>query len=264
MARAPGFSTVILISNDDGYRARGIQVLTDHLRALDEVIVVAPEADRSGASNALTILHPLRSRQVENGVFAIDGTPSDCVHIALGGVFEVEPTVVVSGINHGSNLSDDVIYSGTVAAAVEARHLDTPSMAVSLVGRNPQHFGTAGRVAAHLAQQLLASQTVPAQLILNVNVPDLPFEELKGLQVTRLGNRHASERVIVDKDPRGETIYWIGSAGPEADAGPGTDFHAVRSGFVSVTPLGLDLTYYPAMEEIKGWLEAAPLTPAAG
>lgn len=255
---------MILISNDDGYRARGINALAEHLRPLDEVLVVAPEADRSGASNALTILHPLRSRQVDDRVFAIDGTPSDCVHIALGGVFEVEPTVVVSGINHGSNLSDDVIYSGTVAAAVEARHLDTPSMAVSLVGRNAQNFETAGRVAAHLVRQLLFSHEVPAQLILNVNVPDLPFDQLQGVAVTRLGNRHASERVIVDTDPRGETIYWIGSAGSEADAGPGTDFHAVRSGYVSVTPLGLDLTYYPVMEEIRGWLEAAPLSPAAG
>ncbi|MFA9461635.1 5'/3'-nucleotidase SurE [Thiohalorhabdus methylotrophus] len=252
---------MILISNDDGYRARGIQALSEHLRAVDQVLVVAPEADRSAASNALTLLHPLRARRITEDTFAIDGTPSDCVHIALGGVFEVEPTVVVSGINHGSNMGDDVVYSGTVAAAVEARHLDTPSMAVSLVGRNATHFETAARVAAHLTGQLLCTHQLPPQLILNVNIPDLPFEELKGVQVTRLGNRHASERVVVDKDPRGETIFWIGSAGPEADSGPGTDFHAVRSGYVSVTPLGLDMTHYESMQEIEGWLQGAPMTP---
>ncbi|HKJ89100.1 MAG TPA: 5'/3'-nucleotidase SurE, partial [Gammaproteobacteria bacterium] len=201
---------MILISNDDGYRARGIQALGDHLRAVDRVMVVAPEADRSGASNALTILHPLRARHVAESVYAIDGTPSDCVHIALGGVFGEEPAVVVSGINHGSNMGDDVIYSGTVAAAVEARHLDTPSMAVSLAGgRGAANFDAAARVAAHLTRQLLCTHQLPPQLILNVNVPDLPFEDLQGVQVTRLGNRHASERVVVDKDPRGETIYWI-------------------------------------------------------
>ena len=253
---------MILISNDDGYRARGIQVLAEHLRAVDEVLMVAPEADRSGASNALTILHPLRARHVDTSVYAIDGTPSDCVHVALGGVFGVEPSVVVSGINHGSNMGDDVIYSGTVAAAVEARHLATPSMAVSLVGRNSQNFDTAAKVAAHLTRQLLCAQKLPAQLVLNVNVPDLPLDQIAGIRVTRLGNRHASERVVVDTDPRGETIYWIGSAGPEADAGPGTDFDAVKNGYVSVTPLGLDMTLYSAREEIEGWLQGAPMPPA--
>ena len=255
---------MILISNDDGYRARGIQALAERLREVDEVLVVAPEADRSGSSNALTILHPLRARHVAEGVHAIDGTPSDCVHVALGGVFGVTPDVVVSGINHGSNMGDDVIYSGTVAAAVEARHLDRPSMAVSLLGREGRNFDTAARVAAHLTRQLLCTHPLPPQLVLNVNVPDVPWDELQGVQVTRLGNRHASERVVVDTDPRGETIYWIGSAGAEADAGPGTDFHAVHNGYVSVTPLGLDMTQYPAMEEIEGWLRSAPLMPAGG
>jgi len=253
---------VILISNDDGYRARGIQVLAEHLRGVDEVFTVAPEADRSGASNALTILHPLRARQVDDTTVAIDGTPSDCVHVALGGVFGVEPSVVVSGINHGSNMGDDVLYSGTVAAAVEARHLAKPSMAVSLCGRNSRNFETAAKVAAHLTRQLLCPQELPAQLVLNVNVPDLPLSEIQGIRVTRLGNRHASERVVVDTDPRGETIYWIGSAGPEADAGPGTDFDAVRNGYVSVTPLGLDMTLYAAREEIEGWLQSAPMPTA--
>lgn len=253
---------MILISNDDGYRARGIQALAEHLRAVDEVLVVAPEADRSGASNALTILHPLRARQVDATTYAIDGTPSDCVHVALGGVFGVESSVVVSGINHGSNMGDDVIYSGTVAAAVEARHLATPSMAVSLCGRNADNFDTAAKVAAHLTRQLLCAHPLPAQVVLNVNVPDLPLAELRGLRVTRLGNRHASERVVVDTDPRGETIYWIGAAGAEADAGPGTDFDAVRNGYVSVTPLGLDMTLYSAQEEIEGWLRGAPMPTA--
>lgn len=253
---------MILISNDDGYRARGIQVLAEHLRGEDTVLVVAPEADRSGASNALTILHPLRARHVDTNIHAIDGTPSDCVHIALGGVFGVEPTVVVSGINHGSNMGDDVIYSGTVAAAVEARHLATPSMAVSLSGRNAQNFEAAAKVAAYLTRQLLCAHPLPNQLVLNVNVPDLPLAEIAGIRVTRLGNRHASERVVVDTDPRGETIYWIGSAGAEADAGPGTDFDAVKNGYVSVTPLGLDMTLHSAREEIEGWLQSAPMPPA--
>ncbi len=250
---------MILIANDDGYRARGLQVLTERLRAVDEVLVVAPEADRSGASNALTVLHPLRARELGDRFYAIDGTPSDCVHIAIGEVFGGAPSVVVSGINHGSNMGDDVIYSGTVAAAVEARHLATPSMAISLCGRNPTHFETAATVAVHLTRQLLTGHRLPPQVVLNVNVPDLPFEWLAGMQVTRLGNRHASEGVIVDQDPRGGTIYWIGAAGAEADSGPGTDFHAIRHRYVSVTPLGIDMTLYTAQEEIEGWLQGAPL-----
>jgi 5'-nucleotidase len=255
---------VILISNDDGYRAQGLRALRSALGRLDEVNVVAPEADRSGVSSALTILQPLRMRTVEAGMWAVSGTPSDCVHIALGGAFDWEPDIVVSGINHGSNMGDDVIYSGTVAAAVEARHLATPSMAVSLVGRTGTHFDTAARVAAHLAERLRSAHNLQRDLILNVNVPDLPWEELAGVRVTRLGRRHASERVVVDTDPRGETIYWIGSSGPEADAGPGTDFDAVRAGCVSVTPLSIDMTLYSAQEEIEGWLADAPLIPDGG
>lgn len=255
---------MILISNDDGYRARGLQTLAECLRGVDDVLVVAPEADRSGASNALTVLHPLRAREMGERFHAIDGTPSDCVHIAIGGVFGAAPSVVVSGINHGSNMGDDVIYSGTVAAAVEARHLATPSMAVSLCGRSPTHFETAANVAAHLTRQLLTEHPLPPKVVLNVNVPDVPYEELAGMQVTRLGNRHASEGVIVDEDPRGGTIYWIGASGPEADSGPGTDFDAVRNRHVSVTPLGIDMTLYSAQEEIAGWLRGAPLTPARG
>lgn len=255
---------MILISNDDGYRARGLQALAEGLRSMDEVLVVAPEADRSGASNALTVLHPLRARDVGEGFYAIDGTPSDCVHIAVGGVFGAVPSMVVSGINHGSNMGDDVVYSGTVAAAVEARHLAMPSMAVSLCGPDPVHFETAAAVAAHLTRQLLAVHPLPPQVVLNVNVPNVAYEDLAGIRVTRLGNRHASEGVIVDQDPRGGTIYWIGASGPEADSGPGTDFDAVRNGYVSVTPLGIDMTLYSAQEEIEGWLQGAPLTPISG
>lgn len=255
---------MILISNDDGYRAQGLKALQAALGELDSVRVVAPEADRSGASSALTILQPLRMRAVEPEVWAVTGTPSDCVHIALGGAFQAHPEIVVSGINHGSNMGDDVIYSGTVAAAVEARHLATPSMAVSLVGRTGTHFATAARVAAHFAERLRSAHNLQPDLILNVNVPDLPWDELAGVRVTRLGRRHASERVVVDTDPRGETIYWIGSSGPEADAGPGTDFDAVRAGYVSVTPLSIDMTLYSAREEIEGWLADAPLTPDGG
>jgi len=243
----------ILISNDDGYQSQGIRVLADALAAIADIHVVAPDRDRSGASNSLTLDSPIRARSVGNGYTCVDGTPTDCVHLAITGLLEQEPDMVVAGINAGANLGDDVLYSGTVAAAMEGRFLGFPALAISLVGDRHGHYDTAARVAVELVQRL-RSGTLPADTILNVNVPDLPWEELAGMQATRLGHRHKSEPVIKMQDPRGRTVYWVGPAGSEQDAGPGTDFHAVRTGFVSVTPLDVDLTRYQAMDMLSGWL----------
>jgi 5'-nucleotidase len=244
----------ILISNDDGYRAPGLRCLADTLQTVAQVTVVAPERDRSGASNSLTLDHPIRARQAENGYTYVEGTPTDCVHLAITGLLEHEPDMVVSGINSGANLGDDVLYSGTVAAAMEGRFLGLPAIAVSLVSFEPDYFCTAARVVVKLLERLRCNP-IPANTILNVNVPAVPWEHLKGWQVTRLGNRHKSEPVIRQIDPRGRPIYWVGPAGSEQDAGPGTDFQAVRNGFVSVTPLHVDLTRYDAMNRVKDCLE---------
>lgn len=243
----------ILISNDDGYQSRGIRTLADALAAVATVHVVAPERDRSGASNSLTLDSPIRARSADNGYTCVDGTPTDCVHLAITGLLEQEPDMVVAGINAGANLGDDVLYSGTVAAAMEGRFLGAPALAVSLAGDQPVHYDTAARVALELVQRVRAG-TLPADTILNVNVPDLPWAQLRGMQATRLGHRHKSEPVVRMKDPRGRTIYWVGPAGSEQDAGPGTDFHAVRSGYVSITPLDVDLTRYEAMDRLASWL----------
>jgi len=243
----------ILISDDDGYRAPGIRCLAEALKGVAEVTVVAPERDRSGASNSLTLDSPLRARQAENGYTYVEGTPTDCVHLAITGLLEQEPDMVVSGINAGANLGDDVIYSGTVAAAMEGRFLGLPSIAVSLASFQPIHFETAAKVILALLDRLKC-EPIPPETILNVNVPDLPFEQLAGWQVTRLGNRHKSEPVIRQTDPRGRPIYWVGPAGPEQDAGPGTDFHAIRNGFVSVTPIHMDLTHYQVLDKVKACL----------
>lgn len=244
----------ILISNDDGYQSTGIATLANALSNIAEVAVVAPDRDRSGASNSLTLDSPIRARRADNGYTAVDGTPTDCVHLAITGLLPAEPDMVVSGINAGANLGDDVLYSGTVAAAMEGRFLGYPAIAVSLVcEERPQYFDTAARVTVDLVQRVM-SGTLPADTILNVNVPDLPYNELGGLQATRLGHRHKSEPVIRMEDPRGRPVYWVGPAGSEQDAGPGTDFHAVRSGHVSVTPLDVDLTRYQAIDTITGWL----------
>jgi 5'-nucleotidase len=220
---------------------------------LGEVVVVAPERDRSGASNSLTLDAPLRAKRMTNGFIRVDGTPTDCVHLALTGLSEVDPDIVVAGINHGPNLGDDVLYSGTVAAATEGRFLGLPSMAVSIASYEPYYLDTAARVALRLVTQL-CEIPLDASIILNVNVPDLPFDDLQGFKATRLGHRHKAEPVVTSRDPRGKTIYWVGPAGPEQDAGPGTDFHAVRQGFVSVTPLQVDLTRHAVMETLGHWL----------
>lgn len=243
----------ILVSNDDGYLATGIIALTEALERVADVVVVAPDRNRSAASSSLTLHTPLRVMEVAKNRYKVDGTPSDCVHLALTGFLDDEPDLVVSGINHGANLGDDVIYSGTVAAALEGRFLGLPTIAVSLVGRKLEYFDTAARVASELVQKIdragLASDTV-----LNVNVPNRPYQELQGIQATRLGFRHKAEQILQDKDPYGRPIYWIGPAGDGQDAGEGTDFHAIESGAASVTPLRVDLTRHEAVQGIAEWL----------
>jgi len=244
----------ILISNDDGYMSKGIRTLAKAMAELGDITVVAPDRNRSGASNSLTLENPLRLEQQEDGVYRVEGTPTDCVHLAITGLLEDEPDMVVSGINAGANLGDDVLYSGTVAAAMEGRFLGLPAIAISLTSHNGTHYETAAWVAKKLVAQLKLS-ALPADTILNVNVPDLPIEEITGIESTRLGHRHKAEPVIKEVDPRGRTMYWIGPAGEEEDAGPGTDFDAIRRGAVSVTPLQIDLTRYDAIDGVANWLK---------
>ncbi|MFZ2725599.1 MAG: 5'/3'-nucleotidase SurE [Methylococcaceae bacterium] len=247
----------ILISNDDGYTAEGLLALVAALSQHAEVSVVAPDKNRSGASNSLTLEMPLRAHTMENGFIRVDGTPTDCVHLAITGLLKKEPDMVFTGINHGANLGDDVLYSGTVAAATEGRFLGLPAVALSLAcGNEAKHFNTAAQVAVTLFKQLLA-HPLPADTILNVNIPDLPLHELRGFQATRLGQRHKSEPVIKSEDQRGRPIYWVGPAGAEQDAGEGTDFYAVNNGYVSVTPLQLDLTWYERINTVRDWLHEA-------
>ncbi len=242
----------ILLSNDDGCTAPGLRCLAEHLRGAHTVQVVAPDRNRSGASNSLTILNPLRVQQHEDGAYCVDGTPTDCVHMALTGFLDYTPDMVVSGINAGANLGDDTLYSGTVAAAMEGRHLGYPAIAVSCVSYDVRHYPTAARVTMRLIERL-QHEPLPGDTILNVNVPDVPYEALTGFEVTRLGNRHRAEPVTSTRDPRGRQIYWIGAAGPEQDSGPGTDFHAIAHRRVSITPLVVDLTRHGAMERLTDW-----------
>lgn len=246
----------VLLSNDDGVDAPGIRVLAEALGRLGRVTIFAPDRDRSGASNSLTLDQPIRVTEIEPGVHRVFGTPTDCVHLALCGLLDDDPDVVVSGINNAANLGDDVIYSGTVAAAMEGRYLGLPAIAVSLCSRNhrPQNFPSAARAVMMVLERLLVDP-LPADTILNVNVPDVPWDDIRGFEVTRLGHRHRAEPSIPHVDPRGNRVYWIGPAGPEQDAGPGTDFDAVRRGFVSVTPIHVDLTRYQAMDQVAGWVQ---------
>jgi 5'-nucleotidase len=243
----------ILVSNDDGYLAQGLQTLATALAEYAEIFVVAPDKNRSASSNSLTVDLPLRASPCDNGFIRVDGTPTDCVHLAITGLLEQEPDMVIAGINHGANLGDDVIYSGTVAAATEGRFLGLPAMAISLTSHDPQHFATAAHVAITLMQKIV-KQPLPHDTLLNVNVPDVPLAQLRGYQATRLGQRHKAEPVIKAKDPRGRAIYWVGPPGSEQDAGEGTDFYAVKMGYVSVTPLQLDLSRYEQMEALAAWL----------
>ncbi|HQT00774.1 MAG: 5'/3'-nucleotidase SurE [Hydrogenophilales bacterium 16-64-46] len=244
----------ILLSNDDGYFAPGLAALHAALAPLAEVTVVAPERDRSGASNSLTLDRPLILRQAASGFHYVNGTPTDCVHLAVTGMLEPLPDIVISGINHGANMGDDTLYSGTVAAATEGYLLGIPSIAVSLASHNARHFDTAARVVADLVRRIEAQPPAEA-LLLNVNVPDVPYEAIEPPVVTRLGKRHKAESVVKTTNPRGQTVYWVGAAGPAADAGEGTDFFAVANGRVSITPLQMDLTRYSQMDGVKSWLK---------
>jgi 5'-nucleotidase len=246
----------ILVSNDDGYFAPGITVLAEALANCGDVTVVAPERDRSGASNSLTLDRPLTVRQAPNGYMFVNGTPTDCVHLAVTGLLEELPDVIVSGINYGANMGDDTIYSGTVAAATEGFLLGIPSVAISLVAEGGGHFETAARVACDLVQRF-AARAAGEPVLLNVNVPDAAYGELRGRAVTRLGRRHKAEPVVKSTTPRGEVVYWVGAAGGAQDAGEGTDFHATAHGLVSITPLQVDLTRYAQLTTVSEWLGLA-------
>ena len=252
----------LLISNDDGFHAHGISVLAEKLRELARVTVVAPDHNRSGASNSLTLDNPIRIVQPREGEYKIFGTPTDCVHIALTGLLDKDPDMVVSGINDGANLGDDVIYSGTVAAAMEGRFLGLPAIALSLVFEGGDPCFDSAAEAAMIIVRKLTEDPLPADTILNINVPNLPWDQIKGFEVTRLGHRHRAEPSLPTEDPRGRLLYWIGPAGPEQDAGPGTDFDAIRRGYVSITPIHVDLTRYQALEQVASWVSAIEKTVA--
>jgi len=243
----------ILLSNDDGYQADGLATLALSLRDMADIVIVAPDRNQSGASHSLTLNTPLRVGKSRDGMFYVNGTPTDCVHLALTGFLDEDPDMVIAGINHGANLGDDTLYSGTVAAAAEGRFLGLPAIAVSLVGEDPKHFDTAGRAIRELVQQL-ESHPLPADTTLNINVPDVPWEALQGFKATRLGYRHRAEPVVESHDPRGRPLFWVGPAGAGQDAGPGTDFHAIETGHVSVTPMRFDLTRHDALDGLSVWL----------
>ncbi len=243
----------ILLSNDDGYLAPGLVALHQALSRVAECDVIAPDRNRSGASNSLTLLQPLRLKHHDNGFISVDGTPTDCVHVAITGLLDHQPDMVIAGINAGANFGDDVVYSGTVAAAMEGRFLGLPAIAVSLAGQSMRHYASAVTAVETLVDKL-QQQELPNDTLLNVNVPDLPWDEIKGFQSTRLGYRHKAEPVIKSQDPRGAAIYWVGAAGSAADNGEGTDFYAVENGYVSVTPLQVDLTRYKQLSSLDEWL----------
>lgn len=243
----------ILLSNDDGYFAPGLAVLAETLSSIAKITVVAPERDRSGASNSLTLDRPLMLRQAASGFYYVNGTPTDCVHLAVTGMLEHLPDMVISGINHGANMGDDTVYSGTVAAATEGFLLGVPSIAVSLTSFSGGNYPTAARVVLELVERMM-SKEMKAPVLLNVNVPDVAYEELQGTSVTRLGRRHKAEPVLKSTNPRGQTVYWVGAAGAAQDAGEGTDFHAIAQRRVSITPLQIDLTHYQQLDLIQEWL----------
>ncbi|MFT6193684.1 MAG: 5'-nucleotidase [Cognaticolwellia sp.] len=248
----------ILLSNDDGVHADGIKVLFDALAKIFDVTVVAPDRNCSGASNSLTLLNPLRAQTLENGFISVNGTPTDAVHLGAAQLMQPKPDLVVAGINHGANLGDDTIYSGTVAAATEGRHLGMPAIAVSLVSSDPKNFQTAAVVTAKFIERLQL-HPLPSDQIININVPDVPLDELKGIQVTRLGNRHKAETMKKVQDPWQRDIYWYGPLGKELDAGVGTDFHAIANGYASITPLTIDMTAYKSLAKMTEWINELSL-----
>jgi len=244
----------ILITNDDGYLAPGIKALARELGEVAEISVVAPDRNKSGASNSLTLGRPLRVEQTDSGFYYVDGTPTDCVHLALSGLLESAPDMVVSGINAGPNLGDDVLYSGTVAAAMEGRYLGLPAIAVSLVGNPARHYESAAAIARRVVERLQLDP-LPDDTLLNLNVPDLPAGRVLSICATRLGFRHKAESMVRQSDPYGRPIYWVGPPGEAQDAGPGTDFHAVENSMASVTPMQIDLTRHIGIEPLQHWLE---------
>ncbi len=246
--------SLILVSNDDGVSAEGIIVLSEALNSFAEVLTVAPDRNCSGASNSLTLTNPLRINKLNNDYISVNGTPTDCVHLAIRELCKKEPSIVVSGINAGANMGDDVLYSGTVAAAMEGRFLGLPAIAISLVGKELKHYQTAAVWAVKLVKGLL-NNPIASDQILNVNVPDLPVEQIKGVKITRCGARHKAEGMVRTSDPAGKEIFWLGPVGETQDAGEGTDFDATANGYVSITPLTVDLTAYKQMADLKNWIE---------
>ena len=244
----------ILISNDDGYKSKGIQVLINELKKIAQITVVAPSRNRSGASSSLSLDRSIKVTKKEDSFYFLSGTPTDCVHIALTGLMQTLPDMVISGINHGPNLGDDTIYSGTVAAAIEGYLLDIPSFAISMGSVNPKHFETAAKVTSDLIK-LYNKRKVSSASLLNINVPDIPYDELKGLEVTRLGKRHAAEKAMEKKHTQKESLYWIGEVGQPNDGGPGTDFYALKNNFVSISPIHPDLTDFKNIEMTKNWIK---------
>ena len=243
----------ILLSNDDGYFAPGLSILAEHISKIADIVVVAPESNRSGASNSLTLDRPLSVRVAHNGYYYVNGTPTDCVHLAVTGLLDQLPDMIISGINDGANMGDDTIYSGTVAAAMEGFLLGIPSFAVSMSQHNATHFETAAKVIIEMITHY-QKNPLPPPMLLNINVPDIPYEQIQGKVVTRLGKRHKAEPVIQSKSPRGEKLYWVGPAGSAQDAGEGTDFYAVANNKVSITALQADLTNYQQLDTLKNWM----------
>jgi len=244
----------ILLSNDDGVHAKGISILYEALSKIADVTVIAPDRNCSGASNSLTLLNPLRATQLDNGFYSVNGTPTDCVHLGVNQLLDEEPDLVVAGINNGANLGDDTLYSGTVAAATEGRHLGLPAIAVSLCSKKEAYYETAAEVAVKIIKQL-SSHPLPKDQIININVPDIPLAELKGIKVTRLGARHKADTMTKQIDPWGRSVFWYGSLGSESDAGEGTDFYAVNHGYAAVTPLKVDMTAHESIDAMSSWLE---------
>ena len=244
----------ILLSNDDGWFSAGLAALRTQLESLGKVTVVAPDRNRSGASNSLTLDAPLRVESVGQNAWSVNGTPTDCVHVAITGLLDEEPDMVVAGINHGANLGDDVLYSGTVAAAMEGRFLGLPAVACSLVLNGGEHFDAAAVLARRIIEPLLGERPLPPSTILNVNIPDRPLSDINGLRATRLGFRHKAEPAIRAVDANARPVWWVGPAGAGQDAGPGTDFDAINNGYVSVTPIQVDLTEHSAVNQISDWL----------
>jgi 5'-nucleotidase len=245
----------ILITNDDGYLAPGIRILVKYLASIAEITVVAPDRNKSGASSSLTLTRPLRTTLTDDGFYCVDGTPTDCVHLAISGLLERSPDMVVSGINEGANLGDDVLYSGTVAAAMEGRFLGLPAIAVSLVGNGYKHYQSAAEITRRIINNMIKNP-LPADTILNVNVPDLALDAIGLMQATRLGFRHKSEAIVKQYDPHGRPVYWVGPPGSAQDAGPGTDFYTVEHNQVSLTPLHIDLTRHEGINPLQQWLTA--------